>query len=1600
MTYQLTTRRIDPQWFSGHAVADKTVVPGAYYLLQAFDNVAGDSRQLEHIEFLLPLFQSALDDDAALELTAAADHSHYQVNYRAQTLATLQKAGKPHDAPAVQCWDLAPADITAAQAYAQLGQQGNQFSGHYQLLQNMCKDGQRAQFTLNSQAAQPLHILDACLHSVLLAVAEQPAQARVLMRIERCWLAGSLTSARLVQVEIVQQSARLLRAHVKATDAQGRLVFAASDIQFCQLTQSIQRRALVQGNFTLAPLEELDGYLRATLALPYEMTAESYLDWRHALSRPVADYAAYDQRVLVLRPQDLIRRQPLVGSTTLETSYLPNGLQVAQVNQYETDYLYREIFVDRCYGRHGITILDQDVVIDVGANIGMFSLYALQQAADVKVYAFEPSPRVAECLRANTAGRGDVSVICAGVASKSGEALFSFYPKTSVFSSFFSAAADDVKTVREVIRNQVRKMTQSDDDTLIDGLTESMMQDRLQKETLACPLLNLSEFIRDQGIRSIGLLKIDAEKAEMGILRSLSAADFAAIRQICLEVHDAEGTDLTEALAILHQHGFHVHCEEETALSNTGLYTVTATRSQQQTRQQVSYTHYGMQSDIPALRQALQHYNQQSQQPLQLILAPSADPTHQPLQAALAAALPSVTDDLPAVQLHRLTDPQISTAQWFSEALPDEAEIPYSTLWYGLLGRAVFRQLLALDKVPHKLIVVDADNTLWQGVVGEQGAQGIVLSAAHLQLQQFLLSQYQQGVLLAISSKNIEQDVLQVFAERPDMLLKPEHFVAIRANWQAKSDNIHQLATQLSLGLDSVIFIDDNPAELAEVTGTLPQVLVLQFSPETRQLATMMEHWAFTTGKLTAEDRQRTRLYQANQQRDAALSACQSYQEFLAALQLELTVEPLQAAQVARVAQLTERTNQFNATRQLFDQTALTALLQDPARHCLTLQLKDKYGDYGLVGAAFCTLQQGQLVLENLLLSCRALGKGVEHQFIAAIAQWALALQQADIVLQWRELPRNLPLRHFYAELAGCYPAQDTEQNELFCSTFSAQQLATHQYQPQTAPVVRAAANTASSAGLSLQAVDYCYQQVSQLTDLVAQVWPEHDVVGLQLTDADPLEIKVATIWSKVLGRPAQQLDDDFFQLGGNSLRLVRVLGLIHHEFGVRFSLSDAFTQKRTIRQQAAFIRAKLAINETSGLSVVSQHQTLPASQLSENQLGIYFAQMLNPKTCAYNVPLSFELPKTVSLAQITAAARQLGVRHPVLQQGYQQQGRLTRLTTLEHWLEVRHQQLPAAVVPGSLLKQLAAEPVRLQGPVLRLHVLESADSYLLLFVMHHIYCDLAGMEIVLHDFLQALRGDTLASIAAMPVVQEDCEQDAQAFWSAQLTGLQSLALPVQICTEHQQLQGNGISYRLDRQQTQQLTQQIAASGVSTFACLLGYYGRYLQSITQAHDFAIGIPVCLRTEQQAEQVGNFVNLLPIRIGQQHLGADWPKAVEHSLLNALEFKGYPYRRMVRDSEVRTDTGRAPLVQTTFACHEPQLIPATTAWFADGCTQSLALHGYQLQLHGQLQQCGQVDIALEMFRCDEHFYVNVKFDDHLLSADYAASFLQGFINFIFR
>ena len=256
---------------------------------------------------------------------------------------------------------------------------------------------------------------------------------------------------------------------------------------------------------------------------------------------------------------------------------LPNGLEIVHLNQYETDYVYKEIFEDQCYLRHGIRLQDGDTVVDIGANIGLFSLFVMSRCANAKIYAFEPAPVVYDLLKANCDAYGsNVRALNIGVSDKPKTATFTFYEKSSVFSGFHPDETDDREAIQAVVRNMLNSESIAGES--MEEYVNELTADRLRRRTHECRLTSVSDIIRENQIDKIDLLKIDAEKSELDIIKGIEDRDWPKIDQIVIEIHDRTHEAVKRIEDLLIEKGYRCAVEQETLLEHSGLFNLYATR--------------------------------------------------------------------------------------------------------------------------------------------------------------------------------------------------------------------------------------------------------------------------------------------------------------------------------------------------------------------------------------------------------------------------------------------------------------------------------------------------------------------------------------------------------------------------------------------------------------------------------------------------------------------------------------------------------------------------------------------------------------------------------------------------------------------------------------------------------------------------------------------------------------------------------------------------------------------------------------------------------------------------------------------------------------
>lgn len=321
---------------------------------------------------------------------------------------------------------------------------------------------------------------------------------------------------------------------------------------------------------------------------------------------------------------------------------------------------------------------------------------------------------------------------------------------------------------------------------------------------------------------------------------------------------------------------------------------------------------------------------------------------------------------------------------------------PYTETFSFCIGQMIARIVAAGKISAKKCLVLDADNTLWGGIIGEDGLGGIEIGndfpgLAFRDFQKYALHLQKQGVMLAIASKNNEEDVLEVLDKHDAMILRREHFSAMEINWSSKVEGIRNIAQKLNIGTDSLVFVDDNKKEIGEINERLPEVTCFLVPEELAEFPSLLRNSGlFDIGEVTKEDRERTKMMAQEAIRNQAAHEV-SEEEFRAALGLKVKVFEVQAQHLARTTQLINKTNQFNLTTIRRTQEEVKALCEDQNSVVLATEIEDRYGEYGLVGVAILRRggEGGVWDIDTLLMSCRVLGRGADTAFLAQILEAA-----------------------------------------------------------------------------------------------------------------------------------------------------------------------------------------------------------------------------------------------------------------------------------------------------------------------------------------------------------------------------------------------------------------------------------------------------------------------------------------------------------------------------------------------------------------------------------------------------------------------------------
>ncbi|EKD92661.1 MAG: hypothetical protein ACD_28C00370G0003 [uncultured bacterium] len=377
---------------------------------------------------------------------------------------------------------------------------------------------------------------------------------------------------------------------------------------------------------------------------------------------------------------------------------------------------------------------------------------------------------------------------------------------------------------------------------------------------------------------------------------------------------------------------------------------------------------------------------------------------------------------------------------WLSASLPFSRE---ALKEIALEDLKIIRALMGKTK---KCLVLDCDNVLWGGIVGEEGLSGIKLGNSYpgnifQEIQRVVLALFRRGVIVCLCSKNNNTDVWEVFEKHPDMILKEEHITLAKINWETKSVNIQEIARELNISLDSMVFIDDSQFEIEAMNKLLPEVETIHLTPE-RAIdfpEAIFRIGYFDSLSFSEEDKHRSQMYKADLSRKEVMNATKGIGDYLASLNMEVEIRTAEEFSIPRISQLTLKTNQFNLTTRRYSEDEIRQFAGDNQKRVFSLRLLDRFGDLGIVGVCIVVFRSNkEALIDTFLLSCRVLGRKVEKVFLETILSYCFKRGVRKVVGEFFPTRKNSQVTPFFPDM-GFIPIEGENNSEKKGFEISAQ---------------------------------------------------------------------------------------------------------------------------------------------------------------------------------------------------------------------------------------------------------------------------------------------------------------------------------------------------------------------------------------------------------------------------------------------------------------------------------------------------------------------------------------------------------------------------------
>lgn len=988
-------------------------------------------------------------------------------------------------------------------------------------------------------------------------------------------------------------------------------------------------------------------------------------------------------------------------------------------------------------------------------------------------------------------------------------------------------------------------------------------------------------------------------------------------------------------------------------------------------------------SNAEFLMSALQGYAARVSDPcVRIVLCPLAQSgRHDELEGTdidrtLASFFERACAQIAGVHCHSLANlaADFGLKEWCLSGDAIVGDVPYSEAFFAALATYVFRQRDLRDRQPIKVIAVDADETLWGGIVGEDGPEGIDVTGVYAQLQTRLSELRAAGTLLCLVTKNNHEDVIAAF-EHNGMPLKLTDFTRVCASWAPKSVSIRELAEDLSLGLDSFLFIDDSPVECDEVRTSCPTVRTVQVPSADDRAEFLANLWLLDTGERTAEDLIRAQSYSDELQRREAAKSATDFGDFLAQLEVSVEMAHATAEDFPRIAQLTQRTNQFNTTTLRLTEAQVVAFAAGESTEIRRVVVSDRFGDYGLTGALVIERGTKEWQISGFLLSCRVLGRGVEHEIVKRLADEMAAVGAETLVIKFAASARNQPARLFLDSLATAEKSQGSQESDYRLPVCESNYWSPtgHESNVQASTPLEESAvvqHTGETGSAKVEATDQLrarwtfYQEVAQLSTAAkldaamkanaVTIRRNRKQEGAPQIPSSNAEIMVAKLWQELLGVEAIDIRDEFYTLGGHSLKAVMLLSRLRVQHGIALGLQD-IQDKPTLGAFARLVETVLESGESLSWPEMIKAPQAEDYPTAPGQARLWMLEKMRGEgPSPFHMQAALVFDGECDRQALDYALTQLLKAHEVLRTGIQEndRGESRQRVFASDDIALSCEWLDATFAESELLEQgkafsqipfdLATPPLcrLLAAPLISD---DNSARFGLVLVMHHSVSDgwsigvlAKELSALYADFINAKtredeyidRSSKVCADDAAGIQYKDyaywlerslaseAGQQSSAYWLAKFADpVDALTLPLDRPRPlYKSSVGATLELSVSAAAWSRFSTLASERGLTQFTALLAALEFVLARFSGQTNFCVGSPVAGRTHPELESlIGFFVNVLPLRAT---IDLNWTvdellAAVSSEVAESLSHQALPFDSIIDQLDLPRDMSRSPL-----------------------------------------------------------------------------------------